>query len=339
MLLMAKHKTKSNQPHDVDLIDQKSNDSAMLQALLVMKGNKLMIKAVLIVFGLLVAGLGYGIEVVDDRGNTITLAKPAQRVIALAPHIVEVVYAVGGGSALVGAVAYSDYPDAAKKVPQVGSYKSFSAESILRLKPDLVLAWHSGNGEERVRKIEDLGLTVYWSEPRDLEAVAKSITDIGILLGEENQGQAAKNFTQKLTQLKAEYQHKSDVSVFYQVWNQPLQTLNGQHLISDVIELCGGVNVFANEPVLAPKLSVESVLHSNPQVIVASGMGEAKPEWLDEWLDWPQLQAVKNQQLYFVPPDLLQRHTPRILQGAEILCKQLDSARKVYYSHENSRHE
>jgi iron complex transport system substrate-binding protein len=274
------------------------------------------------------------IELIDDRGHVIKLDKPAQRVIALAPHIVEMVYAVGGGDALVGAVSYSDYPKAAIDVPRVGSYKNFSNESILRLRPDLVLAWHSGNGEANVKKIKELGLTVYWTEPRTLKGVGKSLRDIGILLGESQQGQAADDFEKSLQNLQEKYSHKKPVSVFYEVWNQPLQTLNGKHLISDVISLCGGINVFANEAALAPKLSVESVLHADPQVIVASGMAIERPEWLDEWLVWPQLQSVKNKQLYFIPPDLIQRHTPRVLQGARLLCEQLDKAREVYYSHE-----
>ena len=111
------------------------------------------------------------------------------------------------------------------------------------------------------------------------------------------------------------------------MWNEPLQTLNGEHIISDVIELCGGRNVFADATALAPKIGLESVFKRNPEAIVASGMGEARPEWLDEWLQWPGLKAVKGNNLYFVPPDLLQRHTVRLLDGAEILCKSLATAR------------
>lgn len=271
------------------------------------------------------------IQVTDDSGQIIQLDKPASRVVALAPHIVELVYAVGAGDKLVGAVSYSDYPEAAKKVPRVGNYKNFSAEAILRLQPDLILAWQSGNGAERIKKIEELGIKVYWGEPQTLESVGESLRKVGLLLGEQDSGAAAKHFNEKLSALRQQYQHKNPVSVFYQVWNEPLQTLNGDSLLSDVISLCGGRNFFADEPALAPKLSVESVLHANPQVIIASGMGVERPEWLDAWLQWPQLQAVVNKQLYFIPPDILQRHTPRILQGAEIMCQKLELAREVYH--------
>jgi iron complex transport system substrate-binding protein len=111
------------------------------------------------------------------------------------------------------------------------------------------------------------------------------------------------------------------------VWNQPLQTLNGSHLISDVISLCGARNVFADAASLAPKISVEAVIARNPDAIVASGMDEARPEWLDEWLAYPQLRAVANNALFFVPPDYIQRPTARVLLGATSLCRQLDSAR------------
>lgn len=289
-------------------------------------------RSLMIVLSLLATAVNASvITVQDDSGKTISLQQPAKRVIALAPHVVEVVYAVGGGDQLVGAVSYSDYPEAAKQVPRVGSYQNFSHESILRLQPDLIIGWASGNGDARLQKIEELGLTVYRGEPKTLAGVAKSMRDIGLLLGNKDQGRAAQNYEATLKNLAATYRGKKPVSVFYQVWNQPLQTLNGEQLISKVIELCGGSNVFANEPVIAPKISVESVLRADPQTIIASGMDIERPEWLDEWLAWPQLQAVKNQQLYFIPPDIIQRHTPRVLEGAAIMCEQLDRARQVYY--------
>ena len=108
---------------------------------------------------------------------------------------------------------------------------------------------------------------------------------------------------------------------------QPLITVNGKQIISDAIRLCGGRNVFAQLPILAPTVTVEAVIAANPEAIVASGMGEGRPEWLDDWRRWHTLQAVTKDNLYFVPPELIQRHTPRILDGAERLCEQLEMAR------------
>ncbi|MGH1370765.1 MAG: cobalamin-binding protein [Cellvibrionaceae bacterium] len=270
------------------------------------------------------------VSVVDDLGNRVNLERPAQRIVALAPHIVEMVYAVGSGEQLVGAVNYSDYPEAAKALPRVGTYKAFSAEAILRLNPDLVLAWHSGNGAQRVAPVQALGIPIYFSEPRSLEDIGKALEKIAVLSGRESPEKARLAFEQELSLLRSQYAHQSEVSVFYQVWNRPLQTLNGDHLISDVIRLCGGRNVFSEAKTLAPQISVESILRLNPQVIVASGMGEARPEWLDEWSRWPSLTAVKNAQLRFIPPDIIQRHTPRVLKGARLMCEHLQQARDVY---------
>ena len=265
----------------------------------------------------------------DDMQRTVRLPQPAQRIVVLAPHLAEMVFAIGAGDKLVGAVTYSDYPETAQNIPRVGTYKNFSAEAILRLRPDLVLAWQSGNGVQRVEPIMQLGIPVYFTEPRTLEDIAFSMQRIALLAGVEEQ--ASQQFLQTLQHLRDTYASQPPLSVFYQVWNQPLQTLNGEHLLSDVITLCGGRNVFGDAAVLAPQVSVESVLRLDPQVIVASGMGEARPEWLDDWRRWPSLQAVRNQQLKFIPPDIIQRHTPRVLQGAALLCEQLQAARAVYY--------
>lgn len=270
-------------------------------------------------------------SVTDARGNTFDFDQPAQRVVVLAPHLVEIIYAVGGEDTLIGAVSYSDYPEAAKALPRVGSYKDFSAEALFRLKPDLIIGWGSGNGDVRLKQLESLGFRVFWSDVHSLDDVASAMRTLGKITGAANTENTATEFESSISSLRQQFSHREPISVFYEVWNSPLQTLNGEHLISAVIRLCGGTNVFASEPVLGPKISVESVIRKNPQVIIASGMGQERPEWLDEWLTWPQIQAVEKKQLHFIHPDIIQRHTPRILQGAELMCAQLDEARQAYY--------
>jgi iron complex transport system substrate-binding protein len=268
------------------------------------------------------------LSVTDFSGRVVSLSHPAKRIIALAPHITENVFSAGAGDLLVGTVNYSDYPEAAKAILQVGSPHSFSVETVIDLNPDLVIVWSSGVSEKVTKQLIALGLTVYMDEPRQLEDIAKSINDIGVLSDRQAVSrQASQQFLAHLTALKKNYSQRSPISLFYQIWNSPLMTLNGQHIISDVIRLCGGVNVFSDAVAIAPKLSVESVLHLDPQVIVASGMGQERPEWLDQWQQWKNLIAVKNQHLFFIHPDILQRHTVRILQGAEILCEQLEQVR------------
>lgn len=268
------------------------------------------------------------LQVRDARGKVVHLERPAKRVIALAPHIVENIYAAGAGDRLVAAVSYSDFPPEARQLPQVGSYKVVNYERILALQPDLVIGWSSGNGDQVAAQLERLGLTVYMDELRSLGDIASEIRTLGRLLGTEKlANKTADEWLQRLHRLRQKYQQAEPVSVLYQVWNDPLQTLNDEHLVSDVIKLCGGRNAFGDAVSLAPKINIESVLARNPQAIIASGMGEERPEWLDEWLAYPSLQAVQQNNLFFVPPDIIQRHTLRILDGAELMCRHLQNAR------------
>ena len=273
------------------------------------------------------------IVVKDASGVTLTLAAPAKRVVSLAPHITETLYAAGAGDTVVAAVSYSDYPEAALALPRVGSYDSISYESVVAMKPDLVVAWRSGNGTEAVERLRELGLTVYVEEPRSLEDVAHSLRLFGVLTGRDASAElAAQDYLRELGELRNQYADQKALSVYYQIWNEPLLTLNGEHLISDVVRLCGGKNVFAEAIALVTRISVESVIRADPQVIIASGMDMARPEWLDDWRKWDAMTAVANDQLYFVPPDILQRHTPRIMLGARALCEQMDRARAHYAS-------
>ncbi|MBK7016513.1 MAG: cobalamin-binding protein [Sulfuritalea sp.] len=277
---------------------------------------------------LLLGGARAEIVVKDDRGVAVRLAAPAQRIVSLAPHITEVLYAAGAGSRIVGTVEYSDYPEAAQKIRRVGGYSRLDLEAIAALKPDLVIGWQSGNAATHVDKLEKLGLTTFVSQPDRIEDIAATLESYGRLAGTGAVAQpAAQAFRERLAALRARYAKREPLRVFYQVWKQPLTTVNGRQIISDAIRLCGGGNVFDGLQSLAPKVSVEAVLAANPEVILASGMGEERPEWLDDWRRWKQLTAVARDNLYFVPPALIQRHTPRFLEGTEIICQHLETAR------------
>jgi iron complex transport system substrate-binding protein len=270
------------------------------------------------------------IVVVDDRGNTITLDKPAERIVSLSPHITEMLFAAGAGERIVATVLYSDFPEAAKQIPVLGSHNAVAYESLLSLNPDLVIAWASGNGDEIIARLKSLGLTVYLDEPRKIEDIPKSLQRFGELVGRAAETEkAAARFNEALAALRSENAAKATVKVFYQVWNDPITTLNGFHLVSDIIRLCGGKNIFADAIPIAPVVNVESVLRANPEVIVVSGMDEKRPAWLDDWAGWTSLAATKKGQLHFIPPDLLQRNSVRILLGAEMMCEMLDAARQT----------
>jgi iron complex transport system substrate-binding protein len=264
----------------------------------------------------------------DDTGQEFRLKTPAKRIVTLAPHAAESLYAAGGGDRLVGTVEYSDYPPEAKKVPRVGGYSRIDLEAVAALKPDLVLAWQSGNNMTQIDKLKALGLPVYVFQPNQMEDVAGQLERLGQLAGSEAAANAAASaFRQRLTKLRTANANKPKVRVFYQIWKSPLMTVGGPQIISDAITLCGGENVFGQIKQMAPTVSVEAVLEANPEAIVATGMGESRPEWLGDWDKWTQMTAVKRGNMFHINPDIMQRHTPRILDGAEKLCAHLDVAR------------
>ena len=276
----------------------------------------------------LVSSVRADIVVKDDTGQEVRLKAPAKRIITLAPHAAESLFAAGAGDKLVGTVDYSDYPPEAKKVPRVGGYSRIDLEAVAALKPDLVIAWESGNHTGQIDKLKGLGLTVFVTQPNRMEDVAGQVERYGQMAGTENTANTvASNFRKRLDSLRKTNESKAKIRVFYQIWKSPLMTVGGPQIISDAIKLCGGENVFGQLKQMAPTVSVEAVLETDPEVIVATGMGDAKPEWLCDWDKWTRMTAVKRNNLFHINPDIMQRHTPRILDGAEKLCAYLDTAR------------
>jgi iron complex transport system substrate-binding protein len=269
------------------------------------------------------------VTVRDDSGQTIELAHPARRVVTLAPNLTELVFDLGAGERVLATVQFSNYPDAAKRIPRIGSSGSLNLEAMLAYRPDLVLAWRSGNNPQQIETIERLGIPVYRSEPQRLQDIAVTLEKLGRLLGRETQGEAlARQLRQGIAQLRNHYAGRPMLSGFYQIWEQPLYTVNGRHIISDVMRLCGIRNVFADDPVLAPVVSLESVIARNPQMIISGGSGGSAAHALAKWRDWPSLTAVRAHNLFHIDADLMQRDTPRILEGARRLCQQAQLARQ-----------
>ena len=278
-------------------------------------------------FGLGIASARAEIGLVDDAGHRIAISRPAQRILSLAPHVTELIYAAGAGEKLVGVVEYSDYPEAATRLPRIGSHAAFDLERIAALRPDLAIAWGSGNPSSQLAQLRRLKIPVFVSEPKHLDDIPAGLRSIGRLAGTSGEA-AARAFEARLENLRQRYAGRPPVTVFYEIWNQPLMTIGGTHIISDALQVCGGHNVFSALKQPAASVDLEAVLRADPEAIVASGMDEARPEWLDQWRRWPQLAAVKKGNLFFVPPDLLQRHAPRILDGVEQLCTALEVVRQ-----------
>ncbi|MBP0621382.1 cobalamin-binding protein [Cupriavidus sp. LEh25] len=272
------------------------------------------------------------VSVVDDAGQTITLAQPARRVVSLAPHVTEMIFAAGGGDRIVGTVHYSDYPPQARDIPRVGDNKALDLERIAALKPDLIVVWRHGNAQKQTDRLRALGMPLFYSEPRKLASIPENVEKLGTLLGTEATARrAADSFRQQVETLRKTYAARPPVTVFYQVWQQPLMTLNGQHLVSDMLALCGGRNLFGAETPLVPTVSVEAVVAGNPEAMLTAGMGATRsdqplPDYA-MWQRWKQVTAVARNNLFVIDGDLVNRAGPRVVQGIEQICKDLDVAR------------
>ncbi|MBL8480847.1 MAG: cobalamin-binding protein, partial [Rhodocyclaceae bacterium] len=252
-----------------------------------------------------------------------------RRIVTLAPHATEMLFTVGAGAQIVGTVEYSDYPDAALKIPRVGSYPQLDMERLVALQPDLVVVWGSGNAGAVMPRLAALNIPAYMTEPHTLEDVAVTMEKLGTLAGRGAEARAAgQAFRARRDALAARYAGRPPVRVFYEIWNRPLTTVNGQHLISHVLALCGGENVFAGAVSIAPSVNVEAVIAANPEAIVASNDNPQRTPLLDDWKRWTMLTAVARGNLFDIVPELMQRHSPRILEGAAQLCDQLEVARR-----------
>lgn len=268
------------------------------------------------------------VVVVDDNGQQIKLAVPAKRIVSLAPNITEVLFHIGAGGKIVGADEYSNYPEEAKDILRVNNHAAANYELILSLEPDLVIAWQSGNGNKIIDPLRKLGIPVFVVETNKMDAIPSLFRRFGKLSGHGDQAeQRAHEFSRRLQELRAAQVGKSVIKVFYQIWDEPLITLNGEHMVSDIINLCGGVNVFSDAIPLVPYVNIETVVAADPEVIIAGGSREERSAWFESWQKWSGISAVINQHIYLIPSDLMQRHSARILDGMELMCAHLDSAR------------
>ncbi len=261
-------------------------------------------------------------KVVDDVGNKIHLTHPAQRIISLAPDLTELLFEAGAGKHIVGVMRGSDFPHAAKTIPIVANFNSIDIEKILSLHPDLIVVWAEGN---RTQSLKKYGIPIYYSHHRQLKDIPYTLQRFGCLAGSEKTArQAAEIFSHRYKLLRSKYADKKPVSVFYQVWLQPLITVTKQSWINDVLSLCGGKNIFANLKGVAPEVNIEAVLMANPEVIIGS---KTKQDWRKFWKNWPQMQAVQNHHLFNIDPNLIERSSARVLQGADEICQVLNSVR------------
>ena len=269
------------------------------------------------------------ISVVDDAGNRVTLQQPARRIISMSPHVTELLFAAGGGNRIVGAMNFSDYPEAAKRIPLVGSNSQIDMERAVALKPDLLIVWQSGNTARQLEQLRSLGVPLFFSEPRKLDDVATSLTRFGQLLGTEAAAQeAAAAYRAQVAALAARHSKRPTVRVFYQIWDKPVYTLSGDHIVSDAIRLCGGANIFAGLKVKAPSVSIEAVMQANPEAIVGDQQHGPDDAGITIWKPYKTMTAVARDNLFTLNSELLTRAGPRLPEGVAQLCDRLESARQ-----------
>lgn len=251
-----------------------------------------------------------------------------QRIIALAPHIVEMLFDIGAGDNIVGTVEYADYPEAALTIPRVGGYHGIQIEKVLQLKPDLVIVWQSGNKASDIEQMEKMGLKVVYSNPELIEDVATYLRELGQLTANEEQAELiAKNYEQRLVKLRQHHADIKPMKVFYQLWPEPMQTINKETLINQMIEVCQGQNVFADNPTPYPQISIENVIVAQPELIIYPDEKSAMDQPIIDWHKWPEIPAVKHNRFIHVNADLLHRFSTRMLDGVEDMCEKINGFR------------
>ena len=265
--------------------------------------------------------------VVDDTGANVRIADPARRIVSLAPHATELLFAAGAGDRIVGVMSDSDFPRAAARLPIVGNASALDLERILSLHPDLIVTWPYTTPAQ-VGVLRSQGIAVFTTDPRTIDGIARDMERLGRLAGTTAiADDAAGRFRARLAALAQRAAGKHVVPVFYEVSNVPLYTVGGAHLITQALTLCGARNVFASLTLPAPDVSIEAVLAARPDAIVAGTAGAVMPTWLDDWKRWPELPAVRHNRFFVVDANLLHRSGPRFVDGVEQLCGVIERAR------------
>jgi len=255
-------------------------------------------------------------------------AASQKRIVALAPHIVEMLFDIGAGDQIVGTVEYADFPDAALKIPRIGSYHGIQIEKVLELKPDLVIVWRSGSKDSDIEQMEKMGLKIIYSQPHKIEDVARELRKLGKHTGHEAQAEMVANrYLQRLKKLRQQHENIAPMRVFYQLWPEPMRTINKETWINQLIEVCQGENVFADNPTPYPQIGIENVIVSQPEIIILPDEKSNKEQPVIDWRKWPEIPAAKHNRFIRVNADVMHRFSTRMLEGIEDMCKKIDAFR------------
>ena len=248
--------------------------------------------------------------------------------MSLAPHVTELLFGAGAGSKVVAVSEYSDYPEMAKRLPRVASSSGIDVERLLALRADLAVAWRLEATARALDRLAEIGVPVFYSEPHRLAEIPDAIEALGKLAGTAHAAaDTAQALRREIARLRQAYSGRPALTVFYQIAERPLMTVNGRQFISDALTLCGGRNLFADAPVIAPVVSPEQVLAADPDVIIAGRQDAADDAWQKAWTRFDGLRAVRDHNLITVPRDEMHRHGPRAIAATEKLCRLLEDAR------------
>ena len=268
------------------------------------------------------------ISVVDDRQQEVVLERPAQRIIAVTPHLAELVHAAGAGDRLVAAVRGADFPSAVLDIPIVGDAAGLDFERIRQLDPDLVLAWGSGNRAADLERLARDGVALYVTEARRLPDISRHLREIGKLAGTSGVAErAALEFDRRLEQLRANYASAGSVDVFVEIWHRPIFTVGDQHLLTDVLRICGGRNVLGDYPLLSGPVPLENILSARADAVLSLAGMDASAN-IERWQKLLPVSERAHVAVITLSPDLLTRATPRMLDGAELLCARVQQLRR-----------
>ena len=273
----------------------------------------------------------------DDSGRQVAVRAPPLRIVSLSPGGAEMLFAAGAGAELVATVEYSDVPPAAQRVPRIGDAVAVDLERLVLLHPDVVVAWPSGGNPAQREKIARLGIPLYEQQTSRLAQLADSVRRLGALAGTQPAAeQAARAIEARLAALNREYGGGSDarnahLSVLLEVWNRPVYTVGGRHLMSDALTLCGARNVFADLPEPGPVVNVEAVIARDPDIIVAAGPPGESAAWLSDWKRFGTLAAVRHGRLLAFEDQALSRLGPSVLDATEALCRALAQLNRGNY--------
>jgi iron complex transport system substrate-binding protein len=269
--------------------------------------------------------------VIDDSGRAVTVTAPPLRIVSLSPGGTEMLFAAGAGHEVVATVEYSDVPPAAQRVARIGDAVSIDLERLVRIHPDVVVAWPAGGNPAQREKIARLAIPVYEQQAQRLQDLASSIRRLGALAGTGPQADAAaRGIEARLAALERTYAGAAGgarhPSVLLEVWNRPIYTVGGRQLMTDALELCGARNVFADLPEAGPVVDIEAVIARDPDIIIAAGPPGESAGWLADWKRFGTLRAVRSGRLLAFEDQALSRLGPSVLDATEALCRAIARA-------------